>query len=202
MMKRTRVKICGITNREDAAAAAAAGVDALGFIFAESTRRILPEEARTIITSLPPFITAVGVFMDQPKTYITETADAAGISLIQLHGGEPPSYCCDLPLPVIKRYAITDTTALETIRSWQSAYRNVYTLLDPGAGSGRTFDWSIPGRMTTCRLVIAGGLGPHNVADAVAAARPYAVDVCSRVEIRPGKKDHFKIKRLMEVLKQ
>lgn len=199
-MKRTRVKICGITNREDAMLAVSCGADALGFIFAESPRRIAADKARGIIRSLPPFVTAVGVFMNQPASCIIDVAHRTGIVLIQLHGSESPAMCRSLALPVLKRHAVTPASTAESITAMMQPYANTYCLLDPGSGSGRTFDWSIPGGMDTGSMVIAGGLDPENIDKALAEARPYGVDVCSGVERCPGKKDAYKLKAFMEIV--
>ncbi|MBN2417132.1 phosphoribosylanthranilate isomerase [bacterium] len=197
-MKRTRVKVCGITNRADALLAADCGADALGFIFADSPRRIDAETARGIIHSLPPFLSAVGVFMDQPAEYITEIALRTGISCVQLHGAETPALCRALTLPVLKRHAVTPASTAASLAAAMRLYPNTWSLLDPGAGSGLTFDWSIPGWMDTGTMVIAGGLDPENIRSAIETLHPWGVDVCSGVESRPGKKDPHKLKAFME----
>ena len=199
----TQVKICGITNVADALAAVAAGADALGFVFADSPRRVEPEKARQIIRALPPFVTTIGVFADAPLESVEVAAAAAGVSHVQLHGAENASYCAALSRPVIKRLCVVGRNT-RALAAEMAAYDVSAFLLDPGAGSGRAFDWSMCAelhdairRQTPPRdiaIIIAGGLTPHHVADAIHTARPQAVDVCTGVETYPGKKDAVRMK--------
>jgi len=197
----TRIKICGITNREDAQAAVAAGADALGFVFADSPRRVSAARAREIVDGLPPFITAVGVFVDAAVEQVQQTREQAGLDLVQLHGEEPPEYCERLSGRVLKRFAVRDDDTREGLRARMREYRVRAYMLDPGAGSGQTFRWEIA-RGIDLPLIIAGGLTPKNVAEVVRMVRPYAVDVSSGVEVAPGKKDPDRIRAFVQAVKE
>ncbi|MEW6574061.1 MAG: phosphoribosylanthranilate isomerase [Bacillota bacterium] len=205
-----RVKICGIRDAETAAVAVAAGADALGFVFAESKRKIAPETAREIISRLPPFVATVGVFVDAPREFVSEVADFCRLDAVQLHGTESPEYCLELGRKVIKAFGVRQKGILssgaatggllsEADLELIAAYHSVSAvLLDtsvPGlaGGTGRTFDWGLlSGMRFQVPLILAGGLTPENVAAAVRIARPYAVDVSSGVET-DGRKDAAKI---------
>ena len=202
-MNPTRVKICGITRPEDAEAAVRAGADALGFNFWPGSKRYVhPEAAQAIIATLPPFVTAVGVFVDQRRAEITAIARQTGIALVQLHGNESPDQCRGYPWPVVKAFRVGD----DFLPAALARYRVRAYLLDapaPGfGGSGTRFDWtrardlSAPGP-----VILAGGLTPENVAPAVAAVRPYAVDVASGVESTPGVKDPDKLARFVRAVR-
>ncbi len=193
------VKVCGITRLEDALAAVDAGVDALGFNFWPGSKRYLaPAAAREIIEALPPFITIVGLFVDQPREEITKTARMARLQALQLHGALRPEDCLGYELPVVKGFAASsDLTTYELARYRLSAY-----LLDtpvPGhGGSGQVFDWALLDTLVVPGpLILAGGLRVENVAAAVARTKPYAVDVASGVERAPGVKDHELMRRFV-----
>jgi len=197
----TRVKICGITNLDDALGAVECGADALGFNFAAGPRKIDPLIAREIIARLPPFVTAVGVFIgEDPAT--ADIADECGIQVIQLHGGESEEFArLLLPRPIIKVIHAKDATAVEAIPTYASASAILLDTNVPGklGGTGQTFDWDIALRAKEYGkpLILAGGLGPANVASAVAKVRPYAVDAASGVESSPGKKDYELMKEFI-----
>ena len=199
-MTAPKVKICGITRLEDALAAARFGADALGFNFWPGSKRyVAPAEARKIVRRLPSFVTPVGVFVDPSRGEVLGAVDASGIAVAQLHGDEPPELCLSLPLPVLKAIRVADVHALAALAS----YEVQGFLLDaptPGyGGSGETFDWSLAAEVAReLPIVLAGGLGPHNVADAVRAVRPWAVDVASGVERAPGVKDHDRMRLFVE----
>jgi phosphoribosylanthranilate isomerase len=188
-----KVKICGITNAQDALAAIAAGADALGFMFcAQSPRCLTPQTAADIIRQLPPFIAKVGVFVDPSAMEIYKIVDFCGLDTLPLHGNEPPGFCRQFSVPVIKAFRIQDAESLEPIANYQTAA----WLLDsyvPGksGGTGATFNWDLARQAKKLggRLILAGGLTPQNVAEAVQQVQPYAVDVSSGVESAPGKKD-------------
>ena len=187
-----RVKLCGLTRLEDVLLGVELGVDAFGFNFVEgSPRRVAPETARDLCAALPPFATRVGVFVDELPRVMEATALLAGLSCLQLHGDEPPDSCRAIAFPWYKAHRVGPDFQPESV----SRYRSSTCLLDahvPGArgGTGATFDWRVA-RMTSvyARVILAGGLTPANVSDAIALARPYAVDVNSGVESAPGKKD-------------
>ena len=159
--------------------------------------------ARAIVRRLPPFVTAVGVFVDAPREEILRAVAASGIQVAQLHGDEPPELCASLPLPVVKALRIANAHALAAL----AAYEVSGFLLDaPSAGyggSGKTFDWSLATEAAAVvPVMLAGGLTPENVAEAIRAVRPWGVDVASGVERAPGVKDLAKLRRFIETAKK
>jgi len=192
----TRIKICGITDPGDARAAVELGADALGFIFCASPRRITPEQARSIIRALPPFVTAVGVFADASPAEVNETAGYAGLTAVQLHGAEPACAAAAIRYPVIRRIEVSERDTAEDIQARADGFPCRAFLLDPGRGSGRAFDWR-KARDFQGVMILAGGLTPENVAAAIRTARPYAVDACSGLETKPGRKDRERIKEFI-----
>ena len=196
----TRVKICGITNLEDALAAVTAGADGLGFVFRESSRHVSPGHARQIVETLPALVTTVGVFMDAPEQQVRETLQQVELDLVQLHGNESPEYCERFRGRVLKRFPVYADDTPERVRARMQVYDVRAYMLDPGAGSGQTFNWEIA-RGVGRPLIIAGGLTPENVADAVRLLRPYAVDVSSGVEVAPGNKDPERIRAFVQAVK-
>jgi phosphoribosylanthranilate isomerase len=187
-----KVKICGITNLEDALMAVEAGADALGFVFFRgSPRCISPEQAAAIIRRLPPFVQTVGLFVNEEPATVNSVADQCSLDLVQLHGEESPDYCAAVNRRIIKAFRVKDASTLDDLAN----YRVAACLLDawsPAAhgGTGTTFNWEIAARAAASRsIILAGGLTPENVAGAVATVNPYAVDVSSGVESAPGKKD-------------
>ena len=203
-----KVKICGITCAEDALAAVAAGADALGFNFCPASPRYLdPRNARDIVRGLPPFVTAVGVFVDvvSPEE-VRRIARLSGVSVLQLHGEESPDYCRRLrgSYPLIKALRLGGGLNRQTLGEYpvQAFLLDTYDETRRG-GTGKTFDWSLASSLADlCPIILAGGLTPDNVAAAVRAVRPYAVDVCSGVEARPGKKDPEKLARFVEEVRR
>ena len=194
------VKICGITNLDDAMMAIKFGADGLGFVFAPSKRRIQPENAREIIKVLPPFITTFGVFMDQTVKNLEELVVRVGVDVVQLHGSETPEDCLQVTKRVVKRIPVTFKDTQETLINQMKLFRVSAFLLDPGAGEGRVFNWD-KGRNIPFPLIVAGGLKPDNVRKAVQILKPYGVDVSSGVEKTPGRKDPDKVKRFIEEAK-
>jgi len=197
----TRVKICGITTVDDAREAVQAGANAIGLVFADSPRRIDVERARGVLAGVGPFVTPVALFVNSPLEVIAGITDSLGIRTVQLHGDEPPELVDALrPLQVIKAVRVADEADLENLKR----YRPDAFLLDArvsgkAGGTGKTFDWSLavePARRF--RVILAGGLNPDNVADAVRQVRPYAVDVSSGVESSPGRKDPDKMKAFID----
>jgi len=211
-----RVKICGITNAEDARTAVELGADALGFIFVENTPRfVTPEQVAPIIRCLPPFVTPVGVFWDHPSGHVKAVAEACGLRALQFHGDETPEDLAGYDLPVIKTVKMAPASTIEGLPVYRIGdaqrvirYSQVCAavLLDTAArwseGEAREpIEWrtvrllqGIGGRL---HLILSGGLTPDNVARAVTVARPYAVDGNSGVESRPGKKDPDKVRRFV-----
>jgi phosphoribosylanthranilate isomerase len=191
-----RVKICGITRLDDALHAVRAGADALGFVFHEASPRYLnPEQATSIIGALPPFVQAVGLFVNADSEFVNATADQCRLDLVQLHGDETPEYCELIRRRVIKAFRVKAPTSIEPIKN----YRVAGILLDaysPKAygGTGLTFNWEIAlaaGKFGP--VILAGGLNPDNVRQAVEKVAPYGVDVSGGVEAAPGRKDPEKV---------
>ncbi len=200
-----KVKICGITNLEDALTAVDAGADALGFVFfKESPRHIFPEEAAAIIRHLPPFVQTIGLFVNDTLENVNDTANRCGLDIIQLHGEEPPEYCDQVTRRVIKAFRVRDITCLEPM----STYRVAAFLLDawsPSAhgGTGITFNWEIAAcAAQSSRIILAGGLSSGNVAAAIEQVHPYGVDVSSGVESAPGRKDAYKLREFIRRAKE
>ncbi|RME62793.1 MAG: phosphoribosylanthranilate isomerase [Nitrospirae bacterium] len=194
-----RVKICGITRAEDALRAVEYGADALGFVFYEqSPRHVFPESAARIIEQLPPFITTVGVFVNEHPNVINETISISGIDIVQLHGDEPPELCSQWPR-TIKAFRVRELSDLSPI----TRYRAGAYLLDTYSpesygGTGKTFNWEIAIEAKRFGpVILAGGLTPENVAEAIKKVRPYGIDVSSGVESQKGIKDPEKMKALI-----
>ncbi|WP_417915445.1 phosphoribosylanthranilate isomerase [Candidatus Electronema sp. JM] len=209
-MSRIRIKICGITNLEDAQAAVEAGVDALGFIFHEkSPRHVAPETVRLIIEQLPPFVSTVGVFVDRPLAELAEIIRFCGLSCAQLHGQEPPDYCERLaraaaPCQIIKALRVGPQLQAEDVAPYHAHVRafllDTYRKGQEG-GTGQTFDWSLIPRLKLQRhFILAGGLDASNIRAAVEAVRPCGVDVNSGVESSPGRKDHALIREIVQIV--
>jgi len=201
MKTRTRIKICGITDAEEALAIALTGVDGLGFIFAKSPRRITPDQARSIRRLLPPLITTVGLFIDEQLDRVEEIGQYVGLSLVQLHGAEPPEYCARLSFPVVKSFRIRPETRTEELAPYEGRVAGfLFDTFSPHAagGTGKTFDWDLVGRLhPPGPYIMAGGLTPGNVGEAIRRTRPWAVDANSGVEVSPGRKDIAKVRELV-----
>jgi len=209
-MARVKVKICGITNWTDARRAVADGADILGFNFyARSPRYIRPVKAKGIVRRLPKRISAVGVFVNESEPKMLEVARAVGLDTVQLHGDEPPAVVARLKrsrpaIDVIKAIRVRKSTAARELARFEGASALLLDGFDRWArgGTGKTFDWSIARRAKRYgRIFLAGGLTPENIGEAIRAARPYAVDVCSGVEAKPRKKDAARMKDLMRAVK-
>ena len=201
----TQVKICGITNSDDARVAVEAGADMIGFIFYPPSRRyVTPEQAQAIVASLPPALPAVGVFVNEDAETISRIVRTTGVQWVQLHGDESPELCRQLPWRVIKTFRFTAQMRPEIMRHYA-----VDALLIEGfhdslyGGGGAQADWQqVAALHTYGRIMLAGGLTPENVHEAVRTARPYAVDVCSGVEATPGKKDWHKVRTFIARAKE
>ena len=193
------VKICGITRLQDARAAIEHGASAIGFIFWPSSPRFIdPFRARTIVRALPPFIATVGVFVNQPREYINGVASLLPLSVVQLHGDESPAFAASLSRPVLKAVSRPERSG-----EWP---QNVMLLVDAHdsakrGGTGHTADWTLAAALARKRrIVLAGGLTPDNVADAVSAVQPWGIDVSSGVEAAPGIKDERQIAALFAAI--
>ena len=199
------VKICGITRLEDAEAAVACGANALGFVFWPTSPRFIdPYRARAIVSTLPPFVTAVGVFVNQATDHVNGVATLAGLGAVQLHGDETVADASGITRPVLKAIAIAESSD-EEIERWP---RHVTPLLDVHdsvrrGGTGRTVDWTRAAAIARRRrIVLAGGLTPDNVADAIARVGPFGIDVSSGVEKSPGVKDHDRLRALFHAVSE
>jgi phosphoribosylanthranilate isomerase len=198
------VKICGITSIEDAEAAVEAGAASLGFVFwPKSPRFIDPDRARVIVSSLPPFVVPVGVFVNQPAAHVRGVAALVRLGAVQLHGDEDLLYVAGMDYPVIKAVSIESGDETDRIDIWPRRTMLLLDVRDPVSrgGTGRTIDWSAAAPIAARRrTLLAGGLTPDNVAQAVECVRPYGIDVSSGVERSPGVKDHARIRALFEAL--
>jgi len=214
---RVRVKICGITAPDAARAAADAGADAVGLVFAESPRRVTPQAAAEIVRALPPWVTAVGVFVDAPADEVRTVAAAVGLTTVQLHGDESPDAMAALgDLKIIKAFRIGSEADVAAARAWRNecerlgrwpdAYLvDAHVVQGPKGGTGRPADWHLAARLISedglRPLILAGGLGPDNVAEAVRQVRPGGVEGSSRLEAGPGRKDPAKVRAFLEAVR-
>lgn len=199
-----KVKICGITTVEDALHAAEVGADALGFVFYErSPRHIRPESAREIVAALPPFVTAMGLFVNADPGRIREIANFCALDVLQLHGDETPEGCLLPPYRTVKALRVKGEETLADLSRWPvSAVLLDAWVPDAYGGTGHRFDWGLAARAAReRRIVLAGGLTARNVAEAVRTVRPYAVDVSSGVESSPGRKDPGKVRDFIRAAK-
>jgi phosphoribosylanthranilate isomerase len=201
----TRVKVCGITSREDAVAAVEAGADALGFVFVPGTPRcVQPEVAERIVSLLPPFVTPVGVFMNQPLEEVLHIAARCGLQAVQLHGEEPEEYSRRIPLRVIKAVRVRDEESLRILPTYpaHAFLLDAFVEGQPG-GTGTPISWELAVRAKGhAPIILSGGLRPDTVGPAVRRVRPYGVDVSSGVEASPGRKDHQKVREFIAAVRQ
>ena len=199
-MSHLRVKVCGITSLDDALCAVEAGADAIGLIFVERTPRYLtPAAAAAIVAGLPPFVCPVGVFWDHPPAHVAAIVAECGLGAVQLHGVEPPEAVAAAPVPVLKSIKIRTAQDLAEL----DRYKPAAFLLDSPArwseGEARVpISWTLAREAAARgRVVLAGGLTPETVSEAVRVARPWGVDVNSGVEAAPGRKDPAKVERFV-----
>ncbi|MDR4505616.1 MAG: phosphoribosylanthranilate isomerase [Candidatus Scalindua sp.] len=200
----TRIKICGITNFEDAKIAVDYGTDAIGFVFAGSKRQVRKEKVKDIVQKLPPFVTLVGLFVNESAKNIEDICNYCRINTIQLHGNEQPGFLDSLKqFKIIKAFRIKNAEDIPQIQGYEANA----LLLDGYAenqmgGTGTTFDWRIAGKTeTSLPIIIAGGLTHLNVSQAIRIANPYGVDVSSGVEIRPRKKDRQLVRKFIDAVR-
>ncbi|MFI4981907.1 MAG: phosphoribosylanthranilate isomerase [Nevskiales bacterium] len=195
---RTRIKFCGITRAEDALVAAALGVDALGFIFVPGSPRCLTTDAAAAIRDrLPPLLSVVTLLQNPDSDKVWETIDAVQPHFLQFHGEETPQFCASFGLPYLKAIAMRGPH--RPLAEIAADYADAAALLLDGhapgelGGQGKTFDWAEIAAGVRIPLIVAGGLNPENIATAIRTARPYAVDVSSGIESKPGIKDSGKM---------
>ena len=201
----TKVKICGITNIEDATWATNLGADALGFVFYKDSPRYIREDAaKKIIRELPTFVSSVGVFVNEGEDRIREISESCCLDILQFHGDESPDFCSHFDRKVIKTFSIKNRKGLEIISSYKVSavlldtyYEDIY------GGGGKAFNWDLASEVKryTNRVILAGGLSPDNVLKAIRMIQPYGVDVSSGVESEPGKKDHAKLAKFIKTVK-
>ena len=209
---RVRIKMCGTTRRQDADAAVELGVDALGFIFAEkSPRYVTPGFAASLIDTLPPFVSRVGVFVDASLDQVKEIVTSAGLTQVQLHGKESADFCAELKkwnrsLVVCKAFLVGTDSSIPDFSSYLDSidcllFDTYVKGLD--GGTGQSFDWrALTGLNLNVPMILAGGLNPGNVAEAIKSARPYAIDINSGVEKSPGVKNHELLAQLVDKVRR
>ena len=198
----TRVKFCGLTHEEDIARAVKLGVDALGFVFyAPSSRSVAPDHAAMLTSSVPAFVTRVGLFVNEQPAIIQNIFERTRLNLIQYHGDETPEFCDAVGLPFIKAFRVRPgidiQTEMERYPNASGFLLDAYVKGQPG-GTGERFDWGmIP--QSNAPIILAGGLSPDNAKDAIEQVAPWALDVSGGIEAKPGRKDPDKMARFMNV---
>lgn len=201
-----KVKICGLTRAEDVRASVEAGADGVGFVFADgSPRRVEPQTARRLAREVPAGVLKFGIFADAPAHLVRELAASVPLDVVQLHGDEPPRFAEELSdLVLVKAFRIRDASSLDGIEEYRVWARLVDTYSPRGrGGTGETFDWEMALRVKRYgRLILAGGLGPENVAEAVRRVDPDWVDASSSLETGPGAKDRAKIAAFVHLAKE
>jgi phosphoribosylanthranilate isomerase len=195
-----KVKICGVTSPADAAAAVECGADAIGLNFYRgSSRYVSPETAARIVAALPTSVCPVGVFVDETRENVESVAATVRLRALQFHGAESPPYCSGWPLQVIKAFRVCDQTWLETAAQYTVRWVLADAFVEGAfGGTGKRLEPGLLRGFDRDRLILAGGLTPENVAAAIRALRPFAVDVASGVEAAPGKKDPQRMRRFIE----
>jgi len=192
-----KVKVCGMTNLKDTLVAVEEGADAVGFIFyKKSPRSVTMKLVREIVLELPPFVDTVGVFVDETAEQINKIADYCNLDMVQLHGDESPTFCKRMRRRVIKAFRVKDMQSVKKLSNYQVSGFILDTFSESlHGGTGKVFDWNLalPAKKFG-PVIMAGGLTPNNVRQAIQRVRPYGVDVCSGVESEPGIKDHKKIR--------
>lgn len=198
-----KVKICGITNLEDALLCKKLGADALGFIFYDKSKRhIQPNSAADIIKLLSPFTLKVGVFVNEIPQNINAISKLAGINIVQLHGDETPDQIAEINLPVIKAFRINEDFDFNVIEDYKNCYFlfDTYSSMQYG-GTGKTFNWDIIPKYIASKIILSGGISTLNIQTIFNEINPYAVDVSSSVEEYPGKKSESKLTEFFNILK-
>lgn len=203
--QRTRVKICGITNAEDAVAAVKAGADALGVVLTEGPRQVTLDEAADALAPVPPMVGRVGVFVDADADFVAEAVARLGLTAVQFHGDESPEACAAVGAPVIKAVRVAedfDAAVMTPYRSLVSALLLDTYVSRQNGGTGMAFAWDRVGELPRwAPIIVAGGLNPVNVGQAIRVLKPYAVDVSSGVEERRRHKDHMKVQAFVAAVR-
>jgi phosphoribosylanthranilate isomerase len=199
-----RAKVCGITELAEAHLAMEAGASAIGFVFAESKRQIHPEKAREISLSLPPFVSRVGVFVNEERHVVQEIASFCDLDVLQFHGDEPPEYCRRFSQRLIKAIAVKDEASIAILPDYQNVHAFLLDTYHPHlrGGTGEAFNWelALTAKAFNRPVILAGGLTATNVREAVLAVQPYGVDVSSGVEDQ-GKKSKVKLQQFFSALR-
>ena len=201
-----KVKVCGITNLEDACAAIQLGADAIGFVFAKSPRQVTAQQASRIIEKLPPFVSFTGLFVNAERKIVEKTIKTCRIDTLQFHGEESDGYCSYFKRThkVVKAFKIKDKKSLDLLLDYDVDGYLLDTYIEGAAGgTGKVFDWNLAKKAKTFvnPIILSGGLNPGNVAQAIKKVRPYAVDVSSGIEKKPGKKDLRLMKEFIKAVR-
>lgn len=202
---RAKIKVCGTTRLKDALLAVECGADAIGFIFYKKSPRCVTERAaKEICSKLPPFVHRVGVFVNETAEKINRIADRCGLDAVQLHGDESPAFCKKIKRRVIKAVRVKDASSLKEMPLYSVDAFLLDTYKDnQWGGTGHVFDWELAVRAKKYGpVILAGGLNPRNVKEAVKKVQPYGVDVSSGVELSPGKKDPRKVKAFLKAVRE
>jgi phosphoribosylanthranilate isomerase len=198
-----KVKICGITNLEDALVCEKLGADALGFIFYDKSKRhIKPNSAADIIKFLSPFTLKVGVFVNETPENINVISKLTGLNLVQLHGDETPKQMAEINLPIIKAFRVSDDFDFNILTDYENCYFlfDNYSISEYG-GTGNIFNWKNIPENLKCKIILSGGISSSHIQRIINEVNPYAVDVSSSVEESPGKKSEIKLKEFFNILK-
>ncbi|TXI94636.1 MAG: phosphoribosylanthranilate isomerase [Burkholderiaceae bacterium] len=212
---RTRIKICGITRESDLREIVAAGADAIGFVFyPQSPRFVEPGAVATLLQSMPPFVTSVGLFVNAERSYVQAVVERAPIQILQFHGDETPDLCQEIAArvnrPFLRAFRVKADTSAQDLLEYEAQYRAqcplfqgllLDTFVDSFGGSGKVFDWSLIPKELAPRVVLSGGLSVQNATDAVLRVRPYAVDISSGVELFKGIKDLNKVQAFIQAVR-
>lgn len=196
------IKICGITEVDDAVKIAELGINALGFIFyPKSERYISPDKAKEIIDCLPPFINTVGVFVNEKRESVIDVLNRCPIDILQFHGDETPEYCRQFDRRIIKAFRVNKDFSFDGFLKFPaSAFLLDSLVTGEYGGTGVVFDWDVAVKAKKYgKIILSGGLNPENLSSAIAKVNPYGVDISSGVEIKPGKKDISKVKEIVKI---
>jgi phosphoribosylanthranilate isomerase len=203
--KRTRVKICGLTREADVQAAGELGADAIGLVFYQpSPRAVTIDQAQRLMQAVPPFVTTVGLFVNAEPAFVSEVLSRLPLDALQFHGDEPPGYCASFHRPWLKALRVREELDVAAAADrYQGAAGLLLDTFDPqvAGGSGRRFDWGLVPRAMAGAVILAGGLTPENVGEAVVRVRPYAVDVSGGVEAGKGIKDRAKMSAFLQAVR-
>lgn len=201
----TKIKICGITNIEDAGRAVSLGADAIGFVFADSPRKVTPQTVKPIVENFKGRILSVGVFVNESPDEVNRISEYCSLDAVQLHGDESPEFCSALKKLAIKAFRIKDKSSLVSMASYKGVFAYLLDTFSEKqyGGTGKVFDWNLAIKAKTFGrpIILSGGLGLDNVVEAIKAVTPYGVDISSSIEIRPGRKNHALMSKVVRLIK-